>query len=356
MVNNPGYCYNELVNEDSRIDFISRLVIFSERLLTFRARRIARLKLKQKRHSFFMEWVDAFLWAVMMVLLLNQYLLQAYQIPSGSMRNSLIGGRDPYTGQLSKSDRIFVDKLTFGPELLPGVAKLPGFRESRRGQVIIFENPEYESPSLAHEIAQRVLYMATLSLVDLNRRNGETAHQFLIKRQVAEDGDRIVVAEGQLFIQPMGESELIPEEEFKLFTELEYSTNHLLDADYYRILEARIQLTRLERAGLSVSPELRLQASENWITSLKKTVFDPYEEERIDSAVLNRLYPQNEAISHKSAVYERGIYIPEKWILPLGDNRSDSLDGRYFGPIPSKSILGRALFIYWPPKRAGVIR
>ena len=92
------------------------------------------------------------------------------------MRHTLIGGPDPYTGQKSISDRIFVDKLTFGPELLPGLGKLSGFREPRRGEVIIFENPEYESPSLIHEIAQRVLYMATLSLVDLNRRNGETAH------------------------------------------------------------------------------------------------------------------------------------------------------------------------------------
>ena len=103
-------------------------------------------------------------------------------------------------------------------------------------------------------------------------------------------------------------------------------------------------------------PELQLKASENWTTSLKKNVFDPYEEQRIDSAILNRLYPQNESISQKSAIYERGIYVPEGWVLPLGDNRSDSLDGRYFGPIPSASILGRALFIYWPLDRLGIIR
>ena len=40
---------------------------------------------------------------------------------------------------------IFVDKLSFGPELLPGVAKLPGTAKPQRGQIIVFENPSYLS-------------------------------------------------------------------------------------------------------------------------------------------------------------------------------------------------------------------
>ncbi len=328
----------------------------TEHLLTLRARRIARLKQKQKRRGLLWEWGDAFLWAVMMVLLLNQYFFQAYQIPSGSMRDTLIGGRDPYTGEVSKSDRIFVDKLTFGPELLPGVAKLPGFRSSRRGEIIIFESPDYESPSLAHEIAQRILYMATLSLVDLNRRGGQTAHQFLIKRQVAEDGDRAVFKRGHLFVQPMGESMLIPEEEFKRLSRLEYGNNLLLPPEYYDKLEAAIEAVMYDQEGLFVSMELRNRASAKWTATLRKMVMDPYEEDRVHSRISNKLFPQNEGYSSDAAAYEQGIYVPEDWVLPLGDNRSDSLDGRYFGPIPSKSILGRALINYWPLGRAGLIR
>jgi len=303
-----------------------------------------------------MEWVDAFLWAVMVVLLLNQYLLQAYQIPSGSMRDTLIGGYDPYTGRLSTSDRIFVDKLTFGPELLPGIGKLPGFREPRRGEVIIFENPDYESPSLAHEIAQRVLYMVSLSLIDLNRRGGETAHQFLIKRQVAEDGDRVVFRRGELFIQARGEDRLVEETTFKDTAELDYGNHLLLDEAYYDKLDATVESLRLEQAGLAVDRETAESAAENWVSQLKKSVHDLYEEERLNTRILRVLYPQNEAVVGAAAVYERGIYVPEGWVLPLGDNRSDSLDGRYFGPVPSRDILGKALFIYWPLGRAGGIR
>ena len=342
---------------DKSSDFLDRLQGLTEKLFTRRARRLERKKRKYMKRGVLMEWVDAFLWAVVMVLLLNQYLLQAYQIPSGSMRDTLIGGRDPYSGRMSKSDRIFVDKVIFGPELLPGIGKLPGFRESRRGEVIIFENPEYESPSLFHEIAQRVLYMVSLSFVDLNRiRGGNTAHQFLIKRQVAVDGDRILFRRGELYIQPKGWPALMEENDFKTFTNQEYSNHLLLDEEYYNKLDATVEMIYLERAGLITDRTLADRASADWVSPLKKTILDQYEMERLEFDMYQSLFPYDEEAGYASAVYERGIYVPEDWLLPLGDNRSDSLDGRYFGPVSSKKILGRALFIYWPFGRIDGIR
>jgi len=344
------------VNSKTETDLLGRLQILTETLLTHRARRLERKKRKQKARGIIMEWLDAFLWAVMVVLLLNQYLLQAYQIPSGSMRNTLIGGLDPYTGRPSSSDRIFVDKITFGPELLPGVGKLPGFRESRRGEVIIFENPEYESPSLGHEIAQRILYMVSLSLIDLNRiKGGETAHQFLIKRQVAVDGDRVLFRRGELYLQSTGEADLIPETEFKALSDLDYGNHLLLDPSYYDNREAWIKVQTLERAGLSVSRETADKAAENWVSPLRIRIGDGYEDERVASGFLRTLYPSDENISFADERHTQGIYVPEDWLLPLGDNRSNSLDGRYFGPVSSEKILGKALFKYWPMGRIGGI-
>ncbi len=344
------------VKTETETDLLDSLQNWTETLLTHRARKLEKKKRKQKARGVVMEWVDAFLWAVMVVLLLNQYLLQAYQIPSGSMRNTLIGGVDPYTGRSSSSDRIFVDKLTFGPELLPGVAKMTGFRESRRGEVIIFENPEYESPSLAYEIAQRVLYMVSLSLIDLNRITaGETAHQFLIKRQVAVNGDRVLFRRGELYFQPSGEAALIPEAEFKEFTGQNYENHLLLDPSYYDNREAWIKAKSLERAGLTVDRETADRAAENWISPLRIRVGDGYEDERIASSILRTLYPFDENIASADERYTQGIYVPENWLLPLGDNRSNSLDGRYFGPVSSEKILGKALFKYWPLGRIGGI-
>lgn len=39
--------------------------------------------------------------------------------------------------------------------------------------------------------------------------------------------------------------------------------------------------------------------------------------------------------------------VPDGMVLALGDHRGDSLDGRYFGFIDEKELLGRALGIYY---------
>ncbi|PIE05157.1 MAG: S26 family signal peptidase [Spirochaetales bacterium] len=337
-------------------DWLDKLQTFTEKLLTNRARRQEKKRRKQKARGVLMEWLDAFAWAIMIVLLLNQYLFQAYQIPSGSMRHTLIGGKDPYTNERNVSDRIFVDKMTFGPELLPGVAKLPAFRLPQRGEVIIFENPEYQSPSLLHEIVQRVLYMATLSLVDLNRKDGQPAVQLLIKRLVAENGDTVKFHRGHLFIKPVGEKNFLPEEEFKNYSSLEYGNQLLLDEAYYDKMHATIEAVRTDRAGLPVDPALQAQAEKKWVSPLAKNLGDFYEQEQTDVRFLRTLFPQDSPLAFQDVVYRQGIYVPRGWVLPLGDNRSDSLDGRYFGPVRKSQILGRAMFIYWPLNRMGNIR
>ena len=58
---------------------------FTEKVLTWRKRRLLRKKAKQKKRHVIIEWLDAFLWAAFVVLLINQYLFQAYQIPTPSM-------------------------------------------------------------------------------------------------------------------------------------------------------------------------------------------------------------------------------------------------------------------------------
>ncbi len=50
------------------------------------------------------------------------------------------------------------------------------------------------------------------------------------------------------------------------------------------------------------------------------------------------------------------IVIPDGYYLPLGDNRIHSRDGREFGPIPKESIVGKAMFRYWPIERIGIIK
>ena len=48
--------------------------------------------------------------------------------------------------------------------------------------------------------------------------------------------------------------------------------------------------------------------------------------------------------------------VPPKHLFVLGDNSTSSLDGRFWGSLPQKDLVGRAVFVYWPfTKRFGLI-
>jgi signal peptidase I len=50
------------------------------------------------------------------------------------------------------------------------------------------------------------------------------------------------------------------------------------------------------------------------------------------------------------------IVVPEGSYYMMGDHRSISSDSREFGPVERSLIYGKAVFIYWPARDAGVVR
>jgi signal peptidase I len=49
------------------------------------------------------------------------------------------------------------------------------------------------------------------------------------------------------------------------------------------------------------------------------------------------------------------ITVPAGDYYMMGDNRPNSEDSRYWGPVPRKWIIGRAFLTYWPPGRLGFL-
>jgi len=318
-----------------------RLQITTEQILTWRKRRRLKKKQRQQKKNVILDWLEAFLWAAGVVLLINQFLLQAYRIPSGSMMDTLLLG-----------DRIFVNKLVYGPELLPGLVKLPGFSEPKRGEVIIFENPSYISRGTAFDILQRVLYMVTLSMVDIDRdEDGQPRAHFLIKRAVGVGGDQFRVRNGEMEVLPEGASEWTVEADYAQQVGLEYEIRRIANPAVYDLYADAGRAAAIEFIG--VVPDAVAAES---LRDVQTAGLDVFELDRHRSSAYVKLNPADARGIARDAFFELGWFVPEGRILPLGDNRDNSRDGRYFGPVQTEHVLGRAMFKYWPINRLGLIR
>jgi signal peptidase I len=49
------------------------------------------------------------------------------------------------------------------------------------------------------------------------------------------------------------------------------------------------------------------------------------------------------------------IHVPAGHFFVMGDNRGESDDSRFWGPVPRSWIIGGAFASYWPPRRVVVI-
>jgi len=112
----------------------------------------------RKKKSAAREWVESIVIAFILAMFIRTFIVQAFKIPSGSMRPTLLEG-----------DRILVNKFIYGAKIPFTDLRLPGLRKPKRGDVIVFIYPE------------------------------DTRRDF-IKRLVAQEGEGVLIKDGKIYI------------------------------------------------------------------------------------------------------------------------------------------------------------
>ncbi|MDX1578918.1 MAG: signal peptidase I [Gemmatimonadota bacterium] len=76
------------------------------------------------------EWTKSIFIALLLFLFVRTFMIEAFQIPTASMENTLLVG-----------DFLLVNKMVYGAEIPGTRLHLPAFDEPSRGEIIVFEPP-----------------------------------------------------------------------------------------------------------------------------------------------------------------------------------------------------------------------
>ena len=137
------------------------------------------------------DWVDAFVQAVFMVLIIQIFIVQLYVIPSESMVPTFL-----------IKDRVAVSKINCGPKFPLTDIGLPDLAGYNRGDIVVLRNPHYkmDRKSEVKTVTSQLLYMLTFTGVNLNRdENGEPKADPLVKRVAGVSGEQLVMQDGVLY-------------------------------------------------------------------------------------------------------------------------------------------------------------
>lgn len=86
---------------------------------------------QKSQKSVFREYAESLIIAIILALVVRAFFVQAFKIPTGSMRPTLMEG-----------DRILVNKVLYGIKIPFTSWHLPEIRSPRRGDMVVFRAPD----------------------------------------------------------------------------------------------------------------------------------------------------------------------------------------------------------------------
>lgn len=145
-----------------------------------------------KRFAFeALSWLDALVQAIFMVMLVNIFILQLYEIPSESM-----------VPEFLIKDRVVVFKTFCAPKFPLSQVGLPNAKKYKRGDIVVFRNPHYamDRKSEVKTVVSQLVYMCSLTTINLNKdTDGNPKADPLVKRICGIPGEQLVMQDGVLY-------------------------------------------------------------------------------------------------------------------------------------------------------------